>query len=185
MGSSILIKINTLMRDMGCLLDSASVFAKANAEGEKWEKANPDTQNPDLTQGEQPPKDKASEDKASEEEPHSKRLKFLIPNPSTKSPTPLSSIMPQNMTMGLFTDSLFRTTLSEYSLTPPKDKNKGKGIATEEEPMKLLMPLIEQGGSDPTMLNLYQFSISGKNTNLEDAQAQLIEMKKLDDLKAE
>ncbi|GJY75366.1 hypothetical protein Tco_0480482 [Tanacetum coccineum] len=31
-------EMTTLMRDMVCLLDSASVFAKANAEGEKWEK---------------------------------------------------------------------------------------------------------------------------------------------------
>ncbi|GJV75123.1 hypothetical protein Tco_1506707 [Tanacetum coccineum] len=42
----------TLMGDLVLLLDSASVFAKANAEGRKWEKANSDTQNPDPTQGE-------------------------------------------------------------------------------------------------------------------------------------
>ncbi|GJY74292.1 hypothetical protein Tco_0478723 [Tanacetum coccineum] len=43
-----------------------------------------------------------------------------------------------------FTDSLFQTTSSEYSPTPPRDENKGKGIATEEEPVKHFMPLIEQ-----------------------------------------
>ncbi|GJT03440.1 DNA-directed DNA polymerase [Tanacetum coccineum] len=168
--------------DMIFLLDSTSVFAKANAEGEKWEtgehlsvhelpsieQSPPVTENTDqasyVSEPAQTtssalvvhtPEEKASEDKASEKEPPSKRLNFLIPNLSTKSPTPLSSILPQNMTIGQFTNSLFRTTLSEYSLTPPRDENKGKGIATEEEPMKLLMPLIEQGGSDPKMLNLH------------------------------
>ncbi|GJX19620.1 hypothetical protein Tco_0222297 [Tanacetum coccineum] len=37
--------------------------------------------------------------------------------------------------------------------TPPKD-NKGKGIATMDQLMKQLLPLIKQGGSDLTMLNL-------------------------------
>ncbi|GJY75367.1 hypothetical protein Tco_0480483 [Tanacetum coccineum] len=131
------------------------------------------------------PEEKDSKDKAIEEEPHSKRLKFLIPNPSTKSPTSRSSILPQNMTMDQFTNFLFRTTSSEYSPTPPRDENKGKGIDTKEEPMKLLMPLIEQGESDPKMLNLLQFSISGKKMTLKDAQAQLTDMKRLVDLKVD
>nr|GEU69089.1 retrovirus-related Pol polyprotein from transposon TNT 1-94 [Tanacetum cinerariifolium] len=49
-----------LIQDMVHLLDSALVFRKANAEGEKWEKANPDLDstgpnlyNTDLIQGEQ------------------------------------------------------------------------------------------------------------------------------------
>ncbi|GJZ06933.1 hypothetical protein Tco_0540726, partial [Tanacetum coccineum] len=77
------------------------------------------------------------------------------------------------------------TSSSEYFPTPPRDENKGKGIDTKEEPMKLLMPLIEQGESDPKMLNLHQFSISGKKMTLEDAQAQLTEMKRLVDLKVD
>ncbi|GJX29650.1 hypothetical protein Tco_0237729 [Tanacetum coccineum] len=64
-----------------------------------------------------------------------------------------------------------RTTSSEYSLTPPSDDNKGKVIATKEEPMKQIMPLIEQGGLDLKMLNLHQFSISRKKMTLEEAQA--------------
>ncbi|GJY16706.1 hypothetical protein Tco_0387128 [Tanacetum coccineum] len=43
--------------------------------------------------------EKPSEEKTSEEEPPSKRLKFLIPNPSATTPTPLSPISPQNMTV--------------------------------------------------------------------------------------
>ncbi|GKB03980.1 hypothetical protein Tco_0832123 [Tanacetum coccineum] len=46
-------------KDMVHILESVSVFTKANAEGEKWEKANPDPsiskqndRNPDSTQGE-------------------------------------------------------------------------------------------------------------------------------------
>ncbi|GKC19813.1 hypothetical protein Tco_1021963 [Tanacetum coccineum] len=82
-------------------------------------------------------------------------------------------------------DSEEKKTSSEYSSTPPIDENNRKGIATVEEPVKHLMPLIEQGESDTKMLNLQQFSISGKKITLEDAQAQLTEMKRLADLKAE
>ncbi|GJU64502.1 hypothetical protein Tco_1246337 [Tanacetum coccineum] len=73
--------------------------------------------------------------------------------------------------------NLFQTTSSEYSPTLHRTKTKGKGIATKEEPVKHLMPLIEQGGSNPKMLNLQQFSISHKKMKLEDAQAQLTQMK--------
>ncbi|GJZ38954.1 hypothetical protein Tco_0585517 [Tanacetum coccineum] len=65
-----------------------------------------------------------------------------------------------------------------------KDESKNKGIATEENPMKDLIPLMEKGGSALQMLNLNQFSISSKKMTLEDAQAQLAEMKRLADLKA-
>ncbi|GKA75642.1 hypothetical protein Tco_0782020 [Tanacetum coccineum] len=61
---------------------------------------------------------------------------------------------------------------------PYKKRTQRKGIATEEEPVKHLMPLIEQGGSDPKMLNLQQFNISRKKMTLEDAQAQLTQMKR-------
>ncbi|GJT61686.1 hypothetical protein Tco_1005219 [Tanacetum coccineum] len=83
------------------------------------------------------PKEKDSEDKVSEEKPSPKRPKFLRPNPSTASPTPLSSILPQNMTMGQFT--IFKITSSKYSPTPPRDESKGKGIVVEEEPLKQLL----------------------------------------------
>ncbi|GJY90990.1 retrovirus-related pol polyprotein from transposon TNT 1-94 [Tanacetum coccineum] len=101
-----------------------------------------------------------SKEKVSVEEPPSKRLKFL------------------------FTNSLFQTTSFEYSPTPPRDENKGKGIAIEEEPVKHLMPMLEQGGSDPKTLNLQHFNISGIKMTLEEAQAQLTEMKRLADRKA-
>ncbi|GKC42230.1 hypothetical protein Tco_1059952 [Tanacetum coccineum] len=105
-------------------------------------------------------KEKDSEEKVSDEEPPSKRIKFLIPNPITSSLNLLSLILPQNISLEQFTDNLFQTTSFEYSLTPHRNENKGKGIDIEEEPVKHLMPLIEQGGLDPKMLNLQQFSIS-------------------------
>ncbi|GKE86638.1 hypothetical protein Tco_1560380, partial [Tanacetum coccineum] len=59
-----------------------------------------------------------------------KKLKFLIPTP-----TPLRSIFPEPTPID-------PTPLREPTL--PRDERKGKGIATEEEPMKHLLPLIEQ-----------------------------------------
>ncbi|GJW61248.1 hypothetical protein Tco_0110583 [Tanacetum coccineum] len=239
-----------LIKDMVHLLDSALVFRKANAEREKWEKANPEPQITDPTKGEQLPKndkmadatnpvpdpaqgeqqlnndemtsvqkkqpygqestmseqtppdteqappestalvvhasvEKDLEEKVFEEEPPSKRLKFLIPNPITTLQNPLNTILPQNISLEQFTDSLLQITSSKYSPTPPRDKSKGKGIATKENPMKDLIPIMKEGGSASQMLNLNQFSISGKKMSLEDAQAQLAEMKRLADLKAE
>ncbi|GKD14991.1 hypothetical protein Tco_1199398 [Tanacetum coccineum] len=69
-------------------------------------------------------------------EPKAKTVKFLIPNPTT-----LNSMLPQNMSMGQFIDNLFKTTTSDYSLTPLKDESKGKGIASEEDQLKALMTL--------------------------------------------
>ncbi|GKE19701.1 hypothetical protein Tco_1427278, partial [Tanacetum coccineum] len=57
----------------------------------------------------------------------------------------------------------------------PRDESKGKGIAVEKEPLNLLLPLIEQSGPDPKMLNLDQFSISKKKLkklSLTEIQAQ-------------
>ncbi|GKG62649.1 hypothetical protein Tco_0634422, partial [Tanacetum coccineum] len=59
------------------------------------------------------------------------------------------------------------------------------GIATKENPIKDLIPPIEEGGSTLKMLNPNQFSISSKKMTLEDAKAQIAEMKRLADLKVE
>ncbi|GJZ38950.1 hypothetical protein Tco_0585513 [Tanacetum coccineum] len=81
-----------------------------------------------------------------------------VQDPLTTEPIP--SVLPQNISLKQFTNSLFQTTSSKYSLTLLRDENKGKGIAVEGEPLKQLLPLIGQGGSDPKMLNLYQFGKS-------------------------
>ncbi|GJS24927.1 hypothetical protein Tco_0453559 [Tanacetum coccineum] len=92
-------------------------------------------------------KEKDSKENISDEEPPSKRLKFLIPNPIISSPNPLRTILPQNISLKQFTDNLFQTTSSVFSPTPPSDESKGKGIATEENPLKELIPLMDEGGS--------------------------------------
>ncbi|GJZ04864.1 hypothetical protein Tco_0538139 [Tanacetum coccineum] len=58
---------------------------------------------------------KASDRETIDDEPPKKRLKVLIPTP-----TPRRSIPPETTT----------------DPTPPRDEKKGKGIATEEEPLK-------------------------------------------------
>ncbi|GJU91586.1 hypothetical protein Tco_1304009 [Tanacetum coccineum] len=111
----------------------------------------------------------SSVDKPSEDEPPVKKLTFLIPYPSIPLLTPLSSLSPQdfkqkarpNLSIEQFTKSLFQTTSSDFSPTPPKYESKGKGLVVEEEPLKQLILLIDQ------------------------SQAQLNEMKRLTDLKAE
>ncbi|GJU99583.1 hypothetical protein Tco_1328854 [Tanacetum coccineum] len=61
--------------------------------------------------------------------------------------------------------NLFQATSSEFSPTPPKDKSKGNGIATEV-PIKEIIPYMEEGGSNPKMSNLRSFGTSdGQMTN--------------------
>ncbi|GKA54218.1 hypothetical protein Tco_0753167 [Tanacetum coccineum] len=110
--------------------------------------------------------------KETDDEPTSKKLKFLIPSLSIPSPTLLKSIMPEplkvtearKMTLDQFTKHLSKTTSSIFSHTPPReptppgDESKGKGIATEE-PLKDIMPFMEEGGSAPKLSNLKSFDI--------------------------
>ncbi|GKA74805.1 hypothetical protein Tco_0781107 [Tanacetum coccineum] len=71
-----------------------------------------------------------------------------------------------------------------YSPIPPRDESKCKGITTEDNPMKELLPLMDKGGSAPTMQNLGQFSTFGIQMAMEDARAQLEEMKRMNALTA-
>ncbi|GKA02328.1 hypothetical protein Tco_0674993 [Tanacetum coccineum] len=100
------------------------------------------------------------------------------------------------MTLEQFTEHLTKTTSSIFSLaplreptphrdpTPPRDESKGKGIATEE-PLKEIMPYMEEGGSVPKIHSLKYFVIPKGNLTNEDIMAQVKEMKRLADLKAE
>ncbi|GJU74374.1 putative ribonuclease H-like domain-containing protein [Tanacetum coccineum] len=107
----------------------------------------------------------SSEEKSSEEdtsgkketddEPPAKKLKFLIP---------------------------LLTPLKE--LTSPRDESKGKGTATEE-PLKDTMPFMEKGGSVPKMPKIKSFTTSVGPLSQEEFNAQIKEMKRLADLKAE
>ncbi|GJT03946.1 hypothetical protein Tco_0838408 [Tanacetum coccineum] len=142
--------------------------------------------------------------KETDDEPPAKKLKFLIPSSSIPSPTPLKSIMPDplkvteaiKMTLDQFTKHLSKTTPSIFSptplreptlpkdQTPPRDKSKGKSIATED-PLKDIMPFMEKGGSAPKISSLKSFVIPEEPLSQEKVMAQLKEMKRLAYLKAE
>ncbi|GJR98982.1 hypothetical protein Tco_0271156 [Tanacetum coccineum] len=71
-------------------------------------------------------------------------------------PTPLNSFRPpvtfNNISYDQFTTNLFSSGSSEYSPTsPPKvvDKGKGKAQVSDDDQLKQLLPLIDEGGSDP------------------------------------
>nr|GEW86438.1 hypothetical protein [Tanacetum cinerariifolium] len=66
----------------------------------------------------------------------------------------------------------------EKEITPLRDESKGKGIATEE-PLKDLMPYIEEGGSMPKILKLTSFITPDEQLTQEDIMAQVKEMKRL------
>nr|GEW41752.1 retrovirus-related Pol polyprotein from transposon TNT 1-94 [Tanacetum cinerariifolium] len=103
--------LRNMYKDMVSMLEAAKVFKKANA---KWEKgiyyghcsggANTSSRTSPLineenalilyTSVEKASKENNSENKVSDDEPPIKKLKFLIPTPSSiLSPTPLKSIM--------------------------------------------------------------------------------------------
>ncbi|GKE16724.1 hypothetical protein Tco_1424301 [Tanacetum coccineum] len=94
------------------------------------------------------------------------------------------------MTLDQFTKHLSKTTSSIFSptppkeLTPPRDESKGKGIATEE-PLKDIMPFIEEGCLVLKISSLKSFVIPKGPLSQEKIMAQLKEMKRLADLKAE
>nr|GEV75580.1 hypothetical protein [Tanacetum cinerariifolium] len=100
------------------------------------------------------------------------------------------------MTIEQFTKHLNKTTSSIFSptppreptpprdLIPPRDESKGKRVTTKE-PLKDFMPFMGKGGLDPKIPSFKSFVIlKGKLTN-EDVMAQVKEMKRLANLKAE
>ncbi|GJV33588.1 hypothetical protein Tco_1393988 [Tanacetum coccineum] len=173
--------LRIMFKDMVSLLETAEVFQKANAEGEKWEKNNPgslaeekEAQHPDQTKGEQDSgpttiaissDEDTSRKKETDDEPPAKKLKFLIPPSSISSPTPLKYIMPEppkvtdaiKITLDQFTEHLSKTTSSISSPTPlreptpPRDFTKGKEVAITEEQVNKFVSYQEEGGSNPKM----------------------------------
>ncbi|GKA85566.1 hypothetical protein Tco_0807220 [Tanacetum coccineum] len=146
-----------LMKDMVHLLDSANVFKEAKDEEEK------------VSLKEDMALELAKEAKAAEETKGKQSSTLIVYSLVEKALEENDSEEKVSEEEPPF--KRLKQTSTKYSPTPPKDDNKGKGIATEEEPVKQLMPLIEQGGTDPKILNLHQFSISGKKMTLEDTQA--------------
>nr|GEX51600.1 hypothetical protein [Tanacetum cinerariifolium] len=103
-------------------------------------------------------KKKGSKEKPIVDEPPFKKLRILVPNPNIPSPTPLK---------------LFNTTSSELSLTPPKD-DKGNGIASEEDPLKELIALIDKEGEVKKRLKV----LSPKELKAQIAKLAAYEVKK-------
>ncbi|GJZ04491.1 hypothetical protein Tco_0537766, partial [Tanacetum coccineum] len=87
----------------------------------------------------------------------------------------------QELSVKQFIDYLFNTTSSSFSPspprepTPPRDPSKGKGV-TIEEPMKDLIPYMEEGGSEPKIQSLKSFITPEGILSEEDNMAQLKEM---------
>ncbi|GJU48361.1 hypothetical protein Tco_1217916 [Tanacetum coccineum] len=140
-----------------------------------------------------------SEKKDSDDEPPVKKLKFLLPKSSSIIlVTPLQSILPQpnqkpdatSMIIDQFTKHLTQTTSFVYSPTPPReptpprDESKGKVIATKE-PLKDLMPYIKEGGFVPKFPKFKSFISLEEKLTQEIIMAQVKEMKRLADIKAE
>ncbi|GJW42857.1 hypothetical protein Tco_0071656 [Tanacetum coccineum] len=158
-----------LIRDLVILIDTTSASAKVAPEGENMStQENKDleitipaiaygeqhlmnTTEPKTTEEEQPPIKKV---KSSKEEPLVKKLKFYVPDFTIPSPQPLNSVMPQgirppiiinNIPFDQYTANLFSSSSFEFSLTPPPIvADKGKGISNEEDPIKQLMPLMDE-----------------------------------------
>ncbi|GJR34716.1 hypothetical protein Tco_1210400 [Tanacetum coccineum] len=84
------------------------------------------------------------------------------------------------MTVEQFTKSLFKTTSSEYFLTPLRDESKGKGIATEEEPLNQHIPLlvdlkVEQEKSEPRLKALSEEEMKAHALKLAEYEAKRIQ----------
>ncbi|GJU48923.1 hypothetical protein Tco_1218478 [Tanacetum coccineum] len=172
-----------MFKDMVLLLEAEEVFKKANAKGGREQPVTQEISNVEQAllipnsvstlvvdaSVEKSSDVNTSEKKVTDDEPLFKKLKFLLPTPSSiLSPTPLNTILPLTL---------------PKDLTPPRDESKGKGIATEEH-LKEIIPFMEEGGSVPKMPNFMPFSTpDGQMTN-DDVIAQLKEMKRLADLKA-
>nr|GEV29769.1 reverse transcriptase domain-containing protein [Tanacetum cinerariifolium] len=134
------------------------------------------------------------------DEPALKKLKFLILAPTPLNsvlPEPLQKPDATTMSSDQFTEHLFKTTSSINSSSPPRDQSpprslavnmslnqdssippkhddKGKGVIIEEDPLKELIPLMDEGGSNLKI-----------PMTMEDFKAQLAELQRLEALKQE
>ncbi|GKA42454.1 hypothetical protein Tco_0735114, partial [Tanacetum coccineum] len=204
--------LRVMFKDIVSLLEAAEVFKKANAEGKKWEKNNPaeekDAQHPDQTkgeqisganiadiiQGEQPSAQVVlNEEKAL---PLSKRFKIMTPIPN---PIPLNTFVPKHLlkpeeqqkSLHDFTDQLFGTTSSKFSLTPPReptplrDPAKGKEVNIVKEQVNELVTYQEEGGYIPKMPKLKSFITPERTLSQEEFNNQIKELKRISDMKAQ
>ncbi|GKF54720.1 hypothetical protein Tco_0165060 [Tanacetum coccineum] len=74
---------------------------------------------------------------------------------------------------------------NQDSSTLSKPTDKGKAIATKEDPTKALIPFLAESGSSLKILDLKSFSSDGGLMTLENAKAQLEEFRRIELLKVE
>nr|GEW59597.1 hypothetical protein [Tanacetum cinerariifolium] len=200
------------LKDIVSLLEATEVFKKANAEGDKWEKNNPeshteekDAQYPNQSKGDQDSGATTVTIVQGDQPSAQVKLNFLISSSSIPSPTPLKSIMPEppkvteanKITLDQFTKHLNKTTSSIISPTPlrdltpakeptpPRDFTKGKEVTITEEQVNKLFSYQEEGGSNPKMPKIKSFTTLVGPLFQEEFNAQIKEIKMLADLKAE
>ncbi|GJX58869.1 hypothetical protein Tco_0290259 [Tanacetum coccineum] len=124
---------------------------------------------------------KTSEETPTEDEPLLKRQRIFDPDPNMPTLTPLSSYIPPNIRPSI----VINTPLNQDSSIPPKHDDKGKGIAIEEDPLKELIPLMDEGGSNLKMPNFKPFITPERPMTIEDFKAQLAKLHRLEALKQE
>ncbi|GJR71461.1 hypothetical protein Tco_0083826 [Tanacetum coccineum] len=105
--------------------------------------------------------------------------------------TPIQSVMPPaftNIPFYQFAENLFKTKESKFSPSPPRHdiQDKGKGIVepNKDDQIKMIMPLVDEGGSNPDLLELKKFrGTRERPMTIEEAKQQMEEPKRLSDIK--
>ncbi|GJS67803.1 hypothetical protein Tco_0682368 [Tanacetum coccineum] len=85
-------------------------------------------------------------------------------------------------------ENLFKTKESKFSPSPPRHdiQDKGKGIVepNKDDQIKMIMPLVDEGGSNPDLLELKKFrGTRERPMTIEEAKQQMEEPKRLSDIK--
>ncbi|GJR69565.1 hypothetical protein Tco_0015630 [Tanacetum coccineum] len=185
-----------LTREIVKLMELAPAFNTASAKGEKEsQKQSTSTEDvPSPARGEQVVIDSTNKEvptSAQEEQESSDQVVLDdIPIPSPTLPNLIRPLVIfNNIPYDQFTANLFSSGTSEFSPTPPSkvaDKEKGKAQISKDDQMKQLLPLMDQGGSTPKISNLDHFRAAGEGpVTFEEAEAQMEEIKRLAELKAE
>nr|GEV33241.1 hypothetical protein [Tanacetum cinerariifolium] len=151
------------------------VFKKANAEGKKWEKNNPETPKDTDVQGEQ---------SVAKDTTETTIVTYKSEEKKSEGPEE------QQKSVQEFTDQLFATTFSKFSPTPPKepkphrDSVKRKEVAIVEEQVNELVSYQEEGGYIPKMPKIKSFITLEGTLSQEEYINQIKKIKRLSDLKA-
>ncbi|GJT67301.1 putative retrotransposon gag domain, aspartic peptidase domain protein [Tanacetum coccineum] len=142
-----------LIRDLVVLIDSASASAKAALEGEDpneilIKQANADKEMAD-----------AQREQSSKQAPSTVKKVLSV---TTALVVQSSEDKPTEDEPPFKRLSLFNITSSEFSPTPLKD-DKVKGVASEEDPLKELIPLIDEEGDDPLPITKISYRVNNSN----------------------